>query len=50
MTIDKIVIGSKTFTFKFTDIQAAKSSGMNEHMAKPIDLGRLMEVLGRWLR
>lgn len=32
------------------DIQAAKSSGMNEHMAKPIDLGRLMEVLERWLR
>ncbi len=32
------------------DIQAAKSSGMNEHMAKPIDLERLMEVLGRWLR
>lgn len=32
------------------DIQAAKSSGMNEHMAKPIDLGRLMEVLNRWLR
>ncbi len=31
------------------DIQAAKSSGMNEHMAKPIDLGRLMEVLDRWL-
>ncbi|MDE7223716.1 MAG: response regulator [Acetatifactor sp.] len=31
------------------DIQAAKSSGMNEHMAKPIDLNRLMEVLGRWL-
>ncbi|MDE6516905.1 MAG: response regulator, partial [Acetatifactor sp.] len=32
------------------DIQTAKSSGMNEHMAKPIDLGRLMEVLERWLR
>ncbi len=32
------------------DIQAAKSAGMNEHMAKPIDLGRLLEVLKRWLR
>lgn len=32
------------------DIQAAKSSGMNEHMAKPIDLGRLMEVLEHWVR
>lgn len=31
------------------DIQAAKSSGMNEHMAKPIDLNRLMDVLNRWL-
>ncbi len=31
------------------DIQAAKSSGMNEHMAKPIDLGQLMDVLERWL-
>lgn len=31
------------------DIQAAKSAGMNEHMAKPIDINRLMEVLNRWL-
>ncbi len=31
------------------DVQAAKNSGMNEHIAKPIDFERLQEVLMRWL-
>ena len=31
------------------DVQAAKTAGMNEHIAKPIDLKALANVLSRWL-
>lgn len=31
------------------DIQHAKAVGMNGHIAKPIELNRLAEVLERWL-
>lgn len=31
------------------DVQAAKSAGMNEHIAKPIDLEVLMQAIGRWV-
>ena len=31
------------------DVVLAKNSGMNEHMAKPIDMNKLRDVLGRWL-
>lgn len=31
------------------DVAAAKASGMNEHIAKPLDMGRLNEVLNMWL-
>ena len=31
------------------DIKMAKQSGMNEHIAKPIDFGELGRVFGRWL-
>ena len=31
------------------DVVMAKNSGMNEHMAKPIDMNKLRDVLGRWL-
>ncbi len=31
------------------DIQAAKTIGMNEHIAKPLDLSRLAAVLNKWL-
>ena len=31
------------------DIQAAKTIGMNEHIAKPLDLSRLAAVLDKWL-
>lgn len=31
------------------DVQAAESVGMNEHMAKPIDIARLSDILKRWL-
>ncbi len=31
------------------DVQAAKTIGMNEHIAKPLDLSRLAAVLNKWL-
>ncbi len=31
------------------DVQAAKTVGMNEHIAKPLDFGRLAAVLSKWL-
>ena len=31
------------------DVQMAKNAGMNEHVAKPLDLNKLYEVLNRWL-
>lgn len=31
------------------DVQAAESAGMNEHMAKPLDIERLRDILKRWL-
>ncbi len=31
------------------DIQAARSAGMNEHIAKPIDFGKLHEILVKYL-
>lgn len=31
------------------DIQDAKRAGMNDHLAKPINMGKLMEMLQKWL-
>lgn len=31
------------------DVQMAKNKGMNGHIAKPLDLEKLYEVLGKWL-
>ena len=31
------------------DVEAAKASGMDEHIAKPLELDRLKEVLMKWL-
>ncbi|MCM1334907.1 MAG: response regulator [Bacteroides sp.] len=31
------------------DVRAAKEAGMNEHIAKPLNFARLMEVLNQWL-
>ena len=31
------------------DVQAAKTVGMNEHIAKPLDLNALARTLSRWL-
>lgn len=32
------------------DIHASREAGMNEHMTKPLEMDRLMECMGRWLR
>ena len=32
------------------DIQAAKEAGMNSHIAKPIDVSKMMETLAEILR
>ena len=32
------------------DVQAAKTVGMNEHIAKPLDMTVLARALNRWLR
>lgn len=31
------------------DVELAKNAGMNEHIAKPMDMNRLYEVLKRWI-
>ena len=31
------------------DVQAAKTVGMNEHIAKPLDLAALAKALRRWM-
>jgi len=32
------------------DVKASKKAGMNEHIAKPVDFDRLMEILNQWLK
>ena len=32
-----------------SDRQASRDAGIDEHVAKPIDLARLRSVLARWL-
>lgn len=32
------------------DVLDARNAGMNEHVAKPIDLNKLMEVIARWMK
>ena len=31
------------------DAYRAKQAGMNEHVAKPLEIGRLLEVMHRWI-
>ncbi|MGN1142301.1 MAG: response regulator, partial [Oliverpabstia sp.] len=32
------------------DIHAAKTVGMNEHIAKPLDLNTLAKILKKWIQ
>lgn len=45
----KIPIIALTANAFATDLGKAHSAGMNDHIAKPIDIDHLMEVLQRWL-
>ena len=31
------------------DVEAAKTAGMNEHLAKPLDIDRLHQILDRFI-
>lgn len=41
-----VAMSANAFT---EDIRMAKEAGMNEHLAKPLDFERLLDVLDRWL-
>ncbi len=45
----KVPIVAMTANAFIEDIQKAKDAGMNEHLAKPLDVGKLMETMRRWL-
>ncbi|MCI9018354.1 MAG: response regulator, partial [Lachnospiraceae bacterium] len=32
------------------DIRKAEEAGMNGHISKPVDIGKLEEALQRWIR
>lgn len=46
----KIPIVAMTANAFAEDVLAAKTVGMNEHIAKPLDLKNLARTLNRWLR
>ena len=46
----KIPIIAMTANAFAEDVQAAKTVGMNEHIAKPLDMDRLAKTLNRWLK
>ncbi|WP_462370408.1 hypothetical protein [Oxalobacter formigenes] len=31
------------------DIRLAKTSGMNDHLPKPINIGRLADIMKKWM-
>lgn len=45
----KIPIVAMTANAFIEDIQMSKDSGMNGHLAKPLDVEQLMEILRQWL-
>ena len=45
----KIPIVAMTANAFAEDVQAAKTVGMNEHIAKPLELKILIKTLNRWL-
>ena len=48
--LHKIPIIAMTANAFAEDVQTAKNCGMNEHIAKPLDIERLLSVLDYWLR
>lgn len=45
----KLPIVAMTANAFAEDVQLAKNAGMNEHVAKPLDMNKLNDVLGEWL-
>ena len=45
-TISIIALTANAFT---SDVSKAHSAGMNDHLAKPIEIERLLEVLQKWM-
>ena len=45
-TIPSIAMTANAFA---EDVQLAKNTGMNEHIAKPLDMNKLNDVLENWL-
>lgn len=45
----KLPIVAMTVNAFAEDVQLAKNAGMNEHVAKPLDMNKLNDVLGEWL-
>jgi len=48
--LKKIPIIAMTADAFAEDVRAAVQAGMNQHIAKPLDFGQLMEVLRKWLK
>ncbi|RGY97977.1 response regulator [Clostridium sp. AM58-1XD] len=47
LTVPIIALTANAFT---TDAAKARSVGMNDHLAKPIEIERLLEVLQKWIK
>ncbi len=45
----RVPIIAMTANAFMADVQACKAAGMDEHIAKPLDLDRLFKVLNQWL-
>ena len=45
----KVPIIAMTANAFAEDVQMAKNTGMNEHIAKPLDMNKLNDVLKQWL-
>lgn len=46
----KVPIIAMTANAFAEDVQLAKNTGMNEHIAKPLELDKLNDVLKQWLQ
>lgn len=47
--LDKLPVVAMTAHAMKEDVQRCLDAGMNEHLAKPIDFERMVQVLSRWL-
>ena len=47
---DKLPVLAMTASVMLSDQEEARAAGMDDHIAKPIDVKELFEVLGRWVK